>query len=80
MFEGITGTNYDFTSCHSSKNKHVLVPCEWVMRLDIKILDTESSADLASELGPLKYLSELTDKPMNSIINILLLIIIFAVL
>lgn len=45
--------------------------------LDIKILDTESSADLASELGPLKYLSELTDKPMNNIINILLLIIIF---
>ena len=48
-----------------------------INKLDIKILDTESSADLASELGPLKYLSELTDKPMNSIINILLLIIIF---
>ena len=45
--------------------------------IDIKILDTESSAELASELGPLKYLSELTGKPMNIIINILLLIIIF---
>ena len=45
--------------------------------IDIKILDTESSAEIASELGPLKYLSELTGKPMNIIINILLLIIIF---
>jgi|11BtaG_2_1085332.scaffolds.fasta_scaffold00051_35 hypothetical protein len=45
--------------------------------IDIKILDTESSAEIASELGPLKYLSELTGKPMNIIINVLLLIIIF---
>ena len=48
-----------------------------VNSIDIKILDTESSAEIASELGPLKYLSELTGKPMNVIINILLLIIIF---
>lgn len=48
-----------------------------VNSIDIKILDTESSAEIASELGPLKYLSELTGKPMNIIINILLLIIIF---
>ena len=45
--------------------------------IDIKILNTESSAEIASELGPLKYLSELTGKPMNIIINMLLLIIIF---
>lgn len=48
-----------------------------VNSIDIKILDTESSAEIASELGPLKYLSELTNKPMNVIINVLLLIIIF---
>mgnify|MGYP003665438618 FL=1 len=48
-----------------------------VNSIDIKILDTESSAEIASELGPLKYLSELTGKPMNVIINVLLLIIIF---
>ena len=48
-----------------------------VNSIDIKILDTESSAEIASELGPLKYLSELTGKPMNAIINVLLLIIIF---
>jgi hypothetical protein len=45
--------------------------------LEVKILETSSNAELASELGPLKYLSELTNKPMNQIINILLLVIIF---
>lgn len=45
--------------------------------LEVMILETENGAELASELGPLKYLSELTGKPMNQIINILLLIIIF---
>ena len=48
-----------------------------ISSLEVKILETESGAELASELGPLKYLSELTGKPMNEIINILLLVIIF---
>jgi hypothetical protein len=48
-----------------------------ISSLEVKILETSSNAELASELGPLKYLSELTNKPMNQIINILLLIIIF---
>ena len=48
-----------------------------ISSLDIKILEVETNSDLAGELGPLKYLSELTDKPMNDIINYLLLIIIF---
>jgi hypothetical protein len=48
-----------------------------ITNLDIKILEVETNSDLAGELGPLKYLSELTDKPMNDIINYLLLIIIF---
>jgi len=48
-----------------------------ISNLEVRILQTESGADLASELGPLKYLSELTGKPMNQIINILLLVIIF---
>lgn len=48
-----------------------------ISTLDVKILEVSSNAELASELGPLKYLSNLTDTPMNKIINILLLIIIF---
>ena len=45
--------------------------------LEIKTLNVSSDAELASELGPLKYLSELTGTPMNEIVNILLLVIIF---
>ena len=48
-----------------------------ISSIDVKILEIESNSDIASELGPLKYLSELTDLPMNKIINYLLLVIIF---
>lgn len=48
-----------------------------VTTLELKILDIESSSDLASELGPLKYLSKLTGESMDQIVNWLLLIIIF---
>lgn len=41
------------------------------------ILEIKQDTSLSSELGPLIYLSELTGKSMDSIINILLLIIIF---
>ena len=42
-----------------------------------KILDLDNNADVAGELGPLKYLSGLTGYPMDKIINVLLLVIIF---
>ena len=45
--------------------------------IEVKTLTVETESDLAGELGPLKYLSELTDVPMNRIINYLLLVIIF---
>ena len=48
-----------------------------ITTLELKILDIESNSDVASELGPLKYISELTEVPMNKIVNYLLLIIVF---
>jgi hypothetical protein len=48
-----------------------------ISALDIKILELETGTDVARELGPLKYVSELTNTPMNKIVNYLLLIIIF---
>lgn len=48
-----------------------------ISSLDIKILEIESQSDVASELGPLEYLSGLTGKSMDLIINVLLLVIIF---
>jgi hypothetical protein len=48
-----------------------------ILNLETQIVQTSSNSELASELGPLKYLSKLTGKPMDEIINILLLVIIF---
>lgn len=45
--------------------------------IQMQILNLEVEASSNSELGPLIYLSELTGRPMNEIINILLLVIIF---
>ena len=42
-----------------------------------QILELDNNADVAGELGPLKYLSGLTGYPMDKIINQLLLTIIF---
>ena len=44
---------------------------------ETEIVEVSTNNDIAGELGPLKFLSELTDVPMNKIINVLLLIIIF---
>jgi hypothetical protein len=48
-----------------------------IFSLENKILEVKTNGDNASELGPLKYLSELTGVEMNRIINWLLLVIIF---
>lgn len=44
---------------------------------ETQIVEVKTSSDIASELGPLKYLSGLTGIAMDKIINVLLLIIIF---
>ena len=48
-----------------------------IINLETRIVETQNNSETASELGPLKYLSGLTGKPMDEIINILLLVIIF---
>ena len=48
-----------------------------LQKYQLAILDLENNTEVAGELGPLEYLSGLTGTPMDKIINILLLIIIF---
>jgi hypothetical protein len=48
-----------------------------ILTLQNDRFDVEIDSDIAAELGPLKYISEITGKPMAQIVNILLLIIIF---
>jgi len=48
-----------------------------LFKYETEIVEIKTGNDLAGELGPLKYLSGLTGTPMDKIINILLLTIIF---
>ena len=50
---------------------------EKLFEYETEIVEVKTGNDLAGELGPLKYLSGLTGTPMDKIINILLLTIIF---
>lgn len=42
-----------------------------------EIIEIRSNSDLSGELGPLVYLSKITGKPMEKIVNYLLLVIVF---
>lgn len=46
---------------------------------DYRILETEANAASTSELGPLKYLSDLTGYPMNKIVNIFMLLLVVVI-
>ena len=48
-----------------------------IFALENKILEIKTTSTTTSELGPLKYISNLTGQPMDKIINWFLLIIIF---
>jgi hypothetical protein len=58
-------------------NTKVDVLNEQLFEYETEIVEVKTGNDLAGELGPLKYLSGLTGTPMDKIINILLLTIIF---
>lgn len=48
-----------------------------VSSYQVQILELKGGSDIAAEIGPLKYISSLTGRPMDSIINWLVLVIIF---
>tara|TARA_B100001559_G_scaffold320405_1_gene332461 strand:- start:95 stop:1183 length:1089 start_codon:yes stop_codon:yes gene_type:complete len=53
------------------------VAADSLQSIKLDILSLQNNSDTVGELGPLQYLSGLTQTPMDKIINILLLIIIF---
>ena len=53
------------------------VAADSLQKYKLEILELENSAEASGELGPLQYISGLTETPMDKIINILLLVIIF---
>jgi hypothetical protein len=50
-----------------------------VTRLDITILELNSNEDIAAEIGPLKFITQLTGLDMNVVVNFLTLIIVLIV-
>jgi hypothetical protein len=58
-------------------SKKIEVFTDSITSLDLQILDLESNNEVAAEVGPLRYMSEITGKPMNVIVNIFTLLIVF---
>lgn len=50
-----------------------------VTAIDLKIMDLQTTSDVAAEVGPLKYIAKITNKSMDTIVNwlILMLIMVF---
>ena len=48
-----------------------------IAALDVNILDAQINNESARELGPLKYMAELTNQPMATIVNWFMILIIF---
>ncbi len=46
-------------------------------KYNVKALEMKSGSDIAGEVGPLKYIAELTGVPMASVVNYLILLLIF---
>ena len=58
-------------------SKKIEMITDSITKFDLQILEIESNNDIAAELGPLRYISELTEQPMNRVINWFILIFIF---
>ncbi len=48
-----------------------------VSRYSVKSLELNSNSEVAGEVGPLKYIAELTGQPMGKVVNYLILLLIF---
>jgi len=68
------------TTATENKNtisKKIEVLNDSLTNIEIQILDMQSEAELGNELGAVKYVSEITGKPIKQIANIFILLIIF---
>ena len=54
-----------------------IIASDSLQKFQLQVLELDNNTEVAGELGPLQYLSSLTGYPMDKIINVLLLIIIF---
>jgi hypothetical protein len=62
---------------HKLAQEKRIIASDSLQKFQLQVLELDNNTEVAGELGPLQYLSGLTGTPMDKIINILLLIIIF---
>ena len=67
----------DFKDQRNIVSKKIESLSDSITKLDLQVLDIESNSEAAVEVGPLKYVSELLEKPMDSVVNWFILIFIF---
>lgn len=58
----------------NTKNSALL---DSISAYNVKSLEMKAGSDVAAEVGPLKYISELTGTPMANVVNYLILLLIF---
>jgi hypothetical protein len=68
---GVIGVEIDVLN---AKNSSLL---DSVNKYNVMVLELKSNSKIAGEVGPLKYISELTGAPMANIVNYLILLLIF---
>ena len=58
-------------------NTKNIILSDSVSKYNVAVLELKSSSDVAGEVGPLKYVSELTGVPMANVVNYMILLLIF---
>lgn len=58
-------------------NAKNIILSDSVSKYNVAVLELKSGSDVAGEVGPLKYVSELTGIPMANVVNYMILLLIF---
>ena len=67
----------DFKEQRNNVSLKIETLSDSITKLDLQVLDIQSNSEAATEIGPLKYVSKLLNKPMDSVVNWFILIFIF---
>jgi len=75
--KALTAQLNDMKDQRNNVSKKIESLSDSITKLDLQVLDIESNSEASAEVGPLKYVSELLEKPMNQVVNWFILIFIF---
>ena len=67
----------DFKDQRNIVSKKIESLSDSITKLDLQVLDIESNSEAAAEIGPIKYISKLLNKPMDNVVNWFILVFIF---